>query len=238
MKKTSLVLFKNYGLLSFILMMCAVFVLGIGATSVQAAKKTDVPKGISAGLVDINNASEKELEAVKGVGPATAKKIVANRPYQSVDELSKAGLKPKAIEAMKPFVSVGKASAAPVKASTAPVAAATAKAAAKATIPAAAVATNAPKTAAPAPAYIPKAAKEVKATSKAASAGAAKLAPGTRININTADQATIEKLPEIGAVKAKAIIDGRPYKAIEDVMKIKGIKGKTFDAIKDYIVVK
>jgi len=39
-------------------------------------------------------------------------------------------------------------------------------------------------------------------------------------------------------VKAKAIIDGRPYKAIEDVMKVKGIKGKTFDAIKDFIVVK
>ncbi len=53
-----------------------------------------------------------------------------------------------------------------------------------------------------------------------------------------ADQATLEKLLGIGPVKAKAIIDGRPYRNIEDVMNIKGIKGKTYDAIKDRIVVK
>jgi DNA uptake protein ComE-like DNA-binding protein len=46
-------------------------------------------------LVDLNAASEKELESIKGVGPAIAKKIVAGRPYKSVDELSKAGLSTK-----------------------------------------------------------------------------------------------------------------------------------------------
>jgi competence protein ComEA len=48
----------------------------------------------------------------------------------------------------------------------------------------------------------------------------------------------LEKLPEIGPAKAKAIIAGRPYNTIEDVMKVKRIKGKTFDVIKDYVVVK
>lgn len=38
--------------------------------------------------------------------------------------------------------------------------------------------------------------------------------------------------------KAKAIIAGRPYKVVEDVMKIKGIKSKTFRAIREFIVVK
>ncbi len=65
-----------------------------------------------------------------------------------------------------------------------------------------------------------------------------KLNPAVRVNINKADQATLEKLLGIGPVKAKAIIDGRPYRNIEDVMNIKGIKGKTYDAIKDRIVVK
>ena len=190
------------------------------ATSAITDKKAEAQKGIAVGLVDINSASEKELEAVKGVGPATAKKIIAGRPYKSVDELSKAGLKPKAIEALKPFVSVGTAPAAPVAASAA-------KAATKAAAPVSAAVTD-----------VTQAAKEVKATTKSASASAAKLAPGTKININTADQATLEKLPEIGPVKAKAIIDGRPYKTIEDVTKVKGIKGKTFDVIKDFIVVK
>ena len=69
-------------------------------------------------------------------------------------------------------------------------------------------------------------------------AAAAKLASGTKININTADKATLEKLPGIGPVKAQAIIDGRPYKYVEDVMRVSGIKDKTFEAIKSYITVK
>ena len=219
LKKSSSVPLKNYCLMSIVLMISVMFVVGMGIMPVQAAKKADVPKSI-APLVDINSATQKELEDVKGVGPATAKKIIAGRPYKSVDELSKAGLKPKAIEALKPFVSVGTAPAAPVAASAA-------KAATKAAAPVSAAATD-----------VTGAAKEVKTTTKSASASAAKLAPGTKININTADQATLEKLPEIGPVKAKAIIDGRPYKTVEDVMKVKGIKGKTFDAVKDFIVVK
>jgi competence protein ComEA len=219
LKKTSSVPLKNHCLMSIVLMISVMFVVGMGITPVQAAKKADVQKSI-APLVDINSATQKELEDVKGVGPATAKKIIAGRPYKSVDELSKAGLKPKAIEALKPFVSVGTAPAAPMAASAA-------KAATKATAPVSAAATD-----------VTGAAKEVKTTTKSASASAAKLAPGTKININTADQATLEKLPEIGPVKAKAIIDGRPYKTVEDVMKVKGIKGKTFDVIKDFIVVK
>lgn len=217
LRKSSFVSLRNFCLMSFTLMIGAAFILGIGTTPVQAAKKVDTPKSIAA-LVDINSATQKELEGVKGVGAATAKKIIANRPYKSVDELSKAGLKAKAIEAIKPFVTVGKVPAVPVT-----------SAETKAIAPVSAAATKAVTD-------VTKATKDVKATAK--SKAAAKLAPGTKININTADQATIEKLPEIGAVKAKAIIDGRPYNSIEDVMKVKGIKGKTFDAIKDYIVVK
>ncbi|HCS78814.1 TPA: competence protein CelA [Patescibacteria group bacterium] len=37
--------------------------------------------------VNINTASEKELESLPGIGEVTAAKIISNRPYQSVDEL-------------------------------------------------------------------------------------------------------------------------------------------------------
>jgi competence protein ComEA len=39
------------------------------------------------GLVNINTAGESELDALPGVGPVTAQKIISNRPYSSIDEL-------------------------------------------------------------------------------------------------------------------------------------------------------
>ena len=57
--------------------------------------------------VDLNRASQKELEALPGVGPATAKKIVAGRPYASVADLSKAGVSASTIEKVRGLVVVG-----------------------------------------------------------------------------------------------------------------------------------
>lgn len=39
-------------------------------------------------LININSATSSELDKLPGIGPATAKKIVDNRPYSSIDELS------------------------------------------------------------------------------------------------------------------------------------------------------
>lgn len=38
-------------------------------------------------LVNVNTATSSELDALPGVGPVTAGKIIINRPYRSVDEL-------------------------------------------------------------------------------------------------------------------------------------------------------
>jgi competence ComEA-like helix-hairpin-helix protein len=55
--------------------------------------------------VNINTATEAELDTLPNIGPARAKLIIANRPYKSVDELKKiAGIGDKQLQAMRPFV--------------------------------------------------------------------------------------------------------------------------------------
>lgn len=41
----------------------------------------------SSSQVNINNSSQSQLEDLPGIGPVTAEKIIAGRPYGSVDEL-------------------------------------------------------------------------------------------------------------------------------------------------------
>ena len=63
-----------------------------------AAKKPDKP-------VDINNATEKELITLPGVGAKTAKEIVAGRPFKTVDDLKNVkGIGDKTFEKLKAHV--------------------------------------------------------------------------------------------------------------------------------------
>ena len=58
-------------------------------------------------IVNINTASEEQLISVPGVGATRAAQIVAGRPYESVDDLSKiAGVSGKTLDSLRPFVTV------------------------------------------------------------------------------------------------------------------------------------
>jgi len=57
--------------------------------------------------IDLNTATQAQLETLPGVGPATAKKIIDNRPYDSIDGLAKAGVPSSTIEKVRPLVKVG-----------------------------------------------------------------------------------------------------------------------------------
>lgn len=66
---------------------------------------------VSSGPIDLNTADATALDALPGVGPATAAKIVADReqngPYSSVQDLGRvAGIGPKKLEQLKDLVCV------------------------------------------------------------------------------------------------------------------------------------
>ncbi len=56
--------------------------------------------------MDLNTASQKDLEALPGVGEVTAKKIVGGRPYSSVADLSRAGVSQATINKISSMVTV------------------------------------------------------------------------------------------------------------------------------------
>jgi competence protein ComEA len=61
-----------------------------------------------------------------------------------------------------------------------------------------------------------------------------------RININTADENELDKLPGIGLTTAKKIVEYRKksrFSSVDDLKKVKGISAKKFDALKDQISV-
>lgn len=61
----------------------------------------------SSGLVSINTATAKELDALPGIGPVYAQSIIAQRPYSNTEELlSKGVLKKYVYEKIKNLISV------------------------------------------------------------------------------------------------------------------------------------
>jgi competence protein ComEA len=151
--------------------------------------------------VNINSADQAALESLPGIGPEHAKAIIAARPFDSVDDLSRVkGLGKARIDALRSHVTTS-----------AKMAAAGGKSSVSRRIGKAA-------------------ATPAKVTSK--------LEPGEKVDLNTASKEELDALPGIGPVKAQAIIDGRPFKTIEDVMKVRGIKEGEFAKIKDMIKVR
>ncbi len=78
----------------------------------KAAMEKKADKVVVSVPVDLNAASAKELESVKGIGPATSKKIIAGRPYSSVADLKKIGLSAKQLADISPMLKVGGSAAA------------------------------------------------------------------------------------------------------------------------------
>lgn len=85
--------------------------LDLPATARGAASRRQ--RGDAAELIDVNRASAKELEALPGIGPALAGRIIASREadgrFRTVDELQRvAGIGPALLQRLRPLVRAGR----------------------------------------------------------------------------------------------------------------------------------
>lgn len=56
-----------------------------------------------------------------------------------------------------------------------------------------------------------------------------------RIDVNSADVQTLETLPGVGPATAKRIVEGRPFKNLSDLEKVKGLSKTKVEALKDKV---
>lgn len=85
-----------------------VIAVGSGAVwLIKDAKSLSDDLGPNEGAlcVNVNTASQEELENLPGVGPGLAPRIIAARPFKNVDDMLRvSGIGPRSLDGLRPFV--------------------------------------------------------------------------------------------------------------------------------------
>ena len=83
-------IFKNLNLATKLTDGAKIYIPFVGESVIgSGVLNTSSQVGTVGSLVNINSSSQSQLEVLPGIGPASALKIIAARPYSSIDELLK-----------------------------------------------------------------------------------------------------------------------------------------------------
>lgn len=165
-------------------------------------------------LVDLNAADKSELLQVPGVGPALADAIVTHRqdrgPFAAVEDLSLVrGVGDKTLDKLRPWLTVS---------ATSPL-------------------TPVPLISEP---PIERLERKPVAIPPLALGTLSKIRPGDPpIDVNAADEATLQRLPGIGPTLAARIVLTRGterFQSPDDLRRVKGIGVKTMESVRPYVV--
>jgi len=170
--------------------------------------------------LDLNRATAEDLDALPGLGPALAQRIVdyrkAHGPFKQIEDLGEIpGIGPQNLAKLKPSLGLGGPDAMPPPAGEASI-----------TTGESFSGTQFDSQAGRLPGR---------------KSGLKSKTPGSVIDPNRASQADLETLPGIGPVLARRIMDYRrvhgPYRKIADLRKVSGIGPKKLEKIKPYLTI-
>jgi competence ComEA-like helix-hairpin-helix protein len=170
--------------------------------------------------IDLNRANAEDLDAVPGLGPALAQRIIdyrqAHGPFKQIEDLREvSGIGPQNLQKLKPFLGLGRPEAMPPPAGEASI-----------TTGESVSGTHLDSR----EGQLPGRKSDLQPKT-----------PGRVIDPNRSSQEDLETLPGIGPVLAKRIIDYRrahgPYKKIADLRKVSGIGPKKLEKIKPYVII-